>query len=208
MKKKQFLHLYLVGLLAVALSCGKSEPDPAPPVTPPTTVAPSNLVYSTTSLTTCQNEAKNSVTPTITGTPAPTFTATVNPTNAGITIDNITGRIAVSNTAAAGTFKVSVTATNSAGSQPFPDIFTVNITAPNPSGVNFDEEVLTLVNSKCAPCHTTGSQSKWNDFNTAKNGISAMISRTKSGSMPQGGPALSTAEIKILEDWVANCLIK
>jgi hypothetical protein len=208
MKKIQFLPFYLVSLLAIALSCAKNEPDPTPPITNPTPVAPSNLVYSANSLTTCQNETKNSVTPTITGTPAPTFEATVNPTNAGITIDNVTGRILVSNTAATGTFKVSVKASNSAGNQTFTDIYTVNITAPNPSGVNFDEEVLNLVNAKCAPCHTTGSQPKWNDFNTAKNGINSMISRTKNGSMPQGGPPLSTAEIKILEDWVANCLIK
>jgi mono/diheme cytochrome c family protein len=209
MKKIQFLPFYFVGLLAIALSCGKSEPDPTPPVTPPTPVAPSNLVYSTNSLTACQNEAKNSVTPTITGTPAPTFEATVNPTNPGITIDNVTGRIQVSITATTGTFKVSVKATNSAGNQTFADIYTVNITAPNPSGVNYDEEVLTLVTQNCAPCHVAGGSQtrKWDDFNTARSGINSMLTRVENGTMPPSGK-LSDDKIKILRDWVANCLIK
>ncbi|MCU0446503.1 MAG: cytochrome c [Microscillaceae bacterium] len=208
MKKNQILSLVFLTFLVLAWACGGGD-DPAPTPNPPTTVAPSNLVYSTNNLTACTGEAKNSVTPTITGTPAPTFEATVNPANAGITIDNVTGRILVSTTATAGSFKVSVRATNSAGNQTFNDVYTVTITSPDPNGVNFDQEVLTLVTQNCAPCHVAGGSQtrKWDDFNTARSGISSMLTRVENGTMPPSGK-LSDDKIKVLRDWVANCLIK
>jgi hypothetical protein len=206
MKKVRFLLPYLSVLVLILWACGKDDPAPTPPPPP---VAPSNLNYSTNTLTTCQGSTTSSVKPTVTGTSPLTYqiSAMTPSNNPGISIDG-EGKINIAANATSGTFKISVKVTNSAGNQTFTDIYTVTVNNADPNGVNFDDEVLTLVTAKCAPCHTTGSQSKWNDYNTAKASINSMISRTKNGSMPQGGPALTAQEIKVLEDWAANCLIK
>jgi hypothetical protein len=194
-------NLWLIGL-AFLLACSSNESDPNPN---PTVNPPSALVYSTSSLTTCIGDAKSSVKPTLNGTPPFTFQATVSPANANITTDS-EGKINVGANATAGTFKITMRVSNSAGNQTFTDIFTVTVNQSDPNGISFNDDVLPLIQSRCAPCHTGGAQPNYTVFATAKSSINSIISRTESGSMPQGGPPLTTAELNTLKGWLSNCL--
>jgi cyanophycinase-like exopeptidase len=100
-----------------------------------TATAPSALAYSPNSLSVQAGASATSALPTIQGTTPITFSRTVSPAAAGITINANDGRISVSSSVAAGTYSVSVTATNSAGTVTFNNVYTVNVTStPPPSG--------------------------------------------------------------------------
>lgn len=96
-------------------------------VNAPTFVA-SNLAYSPNTLTITEGNAGTSATPSISGTAPFTYQVSTSPNTASITI-NSQGVIQVANTIAQGTYNVSVSATNSAGTANFNNVYTVTVNA-------------------------------------------------------------------------------
>ena len=141
MKRPNFTIFYLVITclsLTWLVSCKENEPD--------TIKAPDALVYAPNNLTLTQGTAGSSVAPTIQGTAPITYSDSVSPASAGITI-NAQGVIAVANTVLTGTYAISVTASNSAGNKTFANAYTVTISAvaTPPSALAYTPNSLTLV---------------------------------------------------------------
>jgi mono/diheme cytochrome c family protein len=82
--------------------------------------------------------------------------------------------------------------------------------ATNPGGkdgsaalANYEDDVAPLFKKKCVSCHAAGkTKPDLSTFAAAKKGAKAALAAMKDGSMPQGGKKPSTAEIKVLEDWI------
>ena len=112
------------------IACGKKEgADPEPQ-----TSLASNLVYSPASLNLSAGTAGTSAKPTISGTMPVTYSLTTSPSsNGALTIDS-EGKIKVATTLSAGTYQVSVTAVNAAGSVKFDNVYTVVMAAPSATG--------------------------------------------------------------------------
>jgi mono/diheme cytochrome c family protein len=80
--------------------------------------------------------------------------------------------------------------------------------------VSFASDVMPLLKSKCSACHSTGGRgaadvemfdaSGTAKFDNIKGHIGDMITQTRTGRMPMGGPPLSTDQISILESWQAQ----
>jgi len=90
---------------------------------------PSGLVYAPNSLSLEEGNTGNSVAPSVSGTTPMTFSLSVAPASAGITIDPNSGVISVDASVISGTYNVSVTATNMAGSNLFTNAYSINVTA-------------------------------------------------------------------------------
>lgn len=170
-------------------------------------IAPANLTYVPASLSITQGNTSNSSTPSVQGTAPITFSVSTSPTNNAITI-NAQGVINVANTSPAGTFLVSVQASNSVGNTTFTNVYTVTVNAPT----TFNTDIQPLIASKCTPCHVAGgSQQNFTVYNNAKTKITSILDRIQraqgsAGAMPQGGPALSTAEINLIKKWQTDGL--
>lgn len=95
-------------------------------------IAPSNLVYSPNSVEVSVGTAISSAVPTIQGTLPISYTMTTSPITDRISIDN-RGVISVANNLTAGTYNVSVTARNEAGSITFANAFSVIVKSVNTS---------------------------------------------------------------------------
>jgi mono/diheme cytochrome c family protein len=84
-------------------------------------------------------------------------------------------------------------------------------TLPASGVTSFKSNVAPLLTSKCVSCHTPAGRGARDmvfqdaagqtDYAQTKAGIDRIISSVESGKMPQGGPALTTAEIGTLVAW-------
>jgi hypothetical protein len=171
-------------------------------------IAPANLTYIPASLSVLQGNTSNSSTPSVQGTAPITFSiSSTSPTNNAITI-NAQGVINVANTSPAGTFLVSVQASNNVGNTNFANVYTVTVNAPT----TFINDIQPLIASRCTPCHVAGgSQQNFTVYTNAKSKITNILDRIQrsagsAGAMPQGGPALSTAEINLIKKWQTDGL--
>lgn len=179
----------------------------------PVVEAPSNLAYSPNTLSAVVGTQISSNAPIISGATPITYSLTSNP-DAGneITINETTGVITVGNNPSIGTYSITVLAKNSKSATTFTDIFTIQVGVANP--VTFDAKIKPLITSNCASCHTPGGSSlDFTDYNRAKGNINTMINRIKrtagsGGFMPQGGTALSGADIALFEQWKADGLVE
>jgi len=175
-------------------------------------VLPSNLTYSTNTLSVAQGETGNSVTPTISGTAPITYSMSSSPAAGFITINNSTGVISVGSGSSQGTYNITVTATNAAGSAPFTNIYTVTITA---SLVSFANDIRPIIIANCmgTGCHSAGmgGQTNYSDYTLSKNNILAggansildRINRTQgsTGFMPKFDPKLSQTQLDLFAQW-------
>lgn len=89
--------------------------------------APANLVYSPNKLSLLKGKAGNSALPSIEGTAPITYTLTTTPATSGSIKINNEGIITVDSTLAAGTYNVTVQASNAAGSSTFQNVFTIEV---------------------------------------------------------------------------------
>ncbi|MDQ3191680.1 MAG: hypothetical protein M3Q58_08810 [Bacteroidota bacterium] len=176
-----------------------------------TAIAPSNLAYSPNALTIDQGNVGNSVIPTISGTTPITFTMNSSPVTGEISINSGTGQISVSNLAAAGTYDISVTATNSAGSTNFPSIYTVTVNVTT-GLISFETDIKPIILNRCPSCHTGGTNTNYTIYAnasanagplTSANTILERINRTQgaAGFMPQSGTKLPQAELDLIQQW-------
>jgi hypothetical protein len=109
-------------------------------------VAPNNLSYNPTGISVEFGASGTSASPSITGTTPITYSATVSPVNSAISIHPTNGIISVSNTSTSGTFLLSVTATNTAGSQLFNNIFSVTVNNPtSPSNLVYNPSSISMI---------------------------------------------------------------
>jgi len=79
---------------------------------------------------------------------------------------------------------------------------------PQVDKVTYNKDVKSIFLSKCTPCHLEGgiNPSKFDDYNTAKAKIDAILLRvnldpTAQGFMPKNGTKLSASEINTLTMW-------
>ncbi|MBC7914953.1 MAG: hypothetical protein H7Y07_12615 [Pyrinomonadaceae bacterium] len=131
------------------IACGKKEgADPQPQAS-----LASNLVYSPASLNLIAGASGISAKPAISGTMPVTYSITTSPlSNGAITIDS-EGKINAAITLAVGTYKVSVTAVNAAGSAKFDDVYTIIVTAApttGPANLIYTPNSLTLTQGTAA----------------------------------------------------------
>jgi hypothetical protein len=174
-----------------------------------TAVPPSDLAYSTNAMTINSGATGTSVTPTLSGTSPFTFSLSSSP-DAGpsIAIDN-NGVITTKSTLSAGTYTLSVKVTNSAGSVDFPDVYTV--TANAIKAVTFANDVKPLITQYCSTCHTTGPQTIYTNYSNASRDINLILDRVQrkqgsAGYMPKNENPLTTTQVQILKDWLAQGL--
>jgi hypothetical protein len=167
---------------------------------------PSGLSYGGSSLRVRKHETAASGTPSVAG-QAPITFALANAASlpAEITINASTGVVQVGKNLAHGTYSLNITATNALGSQTVEAAVQVVSEAVVFEGSN---GVKAFVQEKCRSCHTSGPQPIFTNFTTARTNIANIISRTASGNMPQGGPALSAQEVDLFRQWQADGLLE
>jgi mono/diheme cytochrome c family protein len=86
---------------------------------------------------------------------------------------------------------------------------------PAVTKVTYNNAAKSVLVTNCAPCHVTegANPNKWDDYNTAKAKIDAILDRvnrdaTAAGFMPNGGAKLSASKIDILTQWKADGLLE
>ncbi|MBO6515742.1 MAG: DUF4958 family protein [Bacteroidia bacterium] len=200
MRKYSLISLTLL-LFAGSAFLSSCNPDEETPVV---TVKPSDLSYTPNTVSIKEGSSATSSAPEVQGTAPISFSITTAPDAGGaITVDASTGVITVSETTAAGTYKVSVDASNSAGSTSFTDAFTVEVIAP----INFTDDVAPIVSASCSPCHVDGgANTNYGVFANAESNANFIIDRIKrdegsAGFMPLNGTKLSDADIATIEQW-------
>ena len=164
---------------------------------------PTALAYSPNLLTLVEGTAGTSTTPTVTGAGTITYMVSSSPATSEITINN-QGIIAVTANLPVGTYILAVTAANAEGNKAFANAYSVKVETSNPT--TFNNEVKAIIQNNCASCHTTGAQSKYNQYANAKAGIDAILDRIQraqgsAGMMPQGGTKLSADLINTIKKW-------
>lgn len=170
---------------------------------------PSNLAYSTNSMTLNAGSSVSSVNPNISGTSPFTFSLTAAPdAGTSLTINNY-GVITATPSLAAGTYKISVTATNSAGTTTFPDIYTITVNKV----ITFTNDIKPLISQNCATCHTVGPQTIFTNYTNASRDVNLILDRVQraqgsAGFMPKNGSPLTTVQIQLLKDWLAQGLLQ
>jgi hypothetical protein len=175
--------------------------------------APSNLVYNPNTMSVIKGTSMSSNTPSISGgTPITYSLSTIPNADNAITINQTSGVITADSTASIGTYQITVVAKNSKSSVTFTNVFTISVGVANP--VTFIAKIKPLITSNCSSCHTPGGSSlDFTDYTRAKGNINTMINRINraqgsGGFMPQGGTALSAANIALFEQWRADGLVE
>ena len=197
--------LIVVGTCMVACNDETTEPTP-------TATAPTNLKYDPSMLSTDEGVAAESAAPTVDGTTPITYSITTTP-DAGtdITIDANTGVISATG-ATSGTFKVTVTATNEAGSNDFADALTIEV--KEAAKVTFKDDIMGVITSSCAPCHVSGGgNTTYTEFAKAKSNVDFILNRINrdegsAGFMPLNGTKLDAATIALIEQWKTDGLLE
>ncbi len=174
-----------------------------------TPIPPSGLTYSTNTLTINEGSSGSSVTPGLSGTSPFTFSLTSSPSaGSAITINN-NGVITATSSLTEATYVISVTVTNSSGTANYSNIYTITV---NPfKAVTFANDIKPLITQHCATCHTVGPQTIYTNYTNASTNINWILDRVQrapgtSGFMPKSGSALTSAEIQLLKDWLAQGL--
>ncbi|MFT5724467.1 MAG: hypothetical protein ACI9JN_001586 [Bacteroidia bacterium] len=200
------LWVLVISLMVGITSC-KDE------TTTPTATAPSDLVYEPNTLTTDVGVSGESEMPSILGSTPITYTIMTTPdAGAKIGIDKNTGIISTT-AATAGSYMVSVTASNEGGTVEFKDAFTVDVTSK--VKVTYKGNIQGIIMQSCAPCHIyNGTQTNYaNAYTSAKTAIDNIIDRVNrmesaTGFMPINGRPLNAATLAIIEQWKADGLLE
>jgi mono/diheme cytochrome c family protein len=98
-----------------------------------------------------------------------------------------------------------------AGCQASLDTATPLATAATPAPVSYKQDVAPLIAGRCAACHRQGGEAASAatladaqgkaDYAGIKARINDIISDTRRGRMPEGGPRFTAAEVAILQAW-------
>ncbi len=180
--------------------------------TTPSAMAPSSLKYEPNSIRTEEGVAVVSEAPSVDGTTPITYSITTSP-DAGskITIDKNSGVVSAS-AAVTGTYKVSVTATNEAGSKEFADALTIEV--KEKAKITFKANIQPAIANSCKPCHVAGGgNTTYTEFAKASAGVDGILNRVNraegtAGFMPFGGSKLDAATLALIEQWKTDGLLE
>lgn len=170
-----------------------------------TVTAPTSLVYNPATSVSTVGTAGNSATPSINnglGTITYSLTGTI---ATGISIDPASGVISWTTALAAGSYTLSIKATNSAGS--ITASYTITRNAATTTTVSFAKDLLPTLTSSCGGCHSyTKTYSGVLSHTTGCSSIQDKIGTTYCTGvrMPEGKPALSAAFIAQFNAWIAQ----
>ena len=157
-------------------------------------VAPSGFSYSPASTSSKTGAGGSSNAPIInTGGATVTYTLTNPPS--GVTINASTGIISWASSLAIGTYTLSITATNSAGSATTTFSLQIN------SGVyivSFKKDILPVISTECATCHSQSSHPTWTQWSTIYTSATSISAKLYPvGNMPLNStlPLIPTSEV-------------
>ncbi len=180
--------------------------------TTPSAMAPSSLTYEPNSISTEEGVAVMSEEPSVDGTTPITYTITTSPAaGSDITIDKNSGVISAS-AATIGTFMVTVTATNEAGSKEFADALTIEVKAK--VKITFKADIQPAIANSCKPCHVAGGgNTTYTEFAKASAGVDGILNRVNrdegtAGFMPLNGTKLDAATLALIDQWKTDGLLE
>ncbi|MFZ9981434.1 MAG: c-type cytochrome [Cyclobacteriaceae bacterium] len=129
------------------------------------------------------------------------FTISVSPSAGNNITINSEGVIQAGSGLAPGTYVVSVSISNANGSVTFNSALTIVIKSAPASQVSFTADIKPILTGNCTGCH-----SNYNDYTSTKNDVEEILNRIQrqpgsTGFMPQGGQALSAAQIELIKKW-------
>ncbi len=216
--------LCFCSLLILVTSCSDDDDDAG---TGASGLRPANLIYSPATITTSFGTAVSSTQPDIDGDEPISFTLSASLHGADedddddhdhedndfadhITID-ADGVISADDGLPVGEYEIDVTAVNSAGTTSFEEVFTIEVEKANDEAISYQADIRPLVNNRCAPCHITGVETKWTEYNNTRRHIDDIIDRIQrsegsTGFMPQSGSKLPQSEIDLYIQWRADGL--
>jgi len=135
-----------------------------------------------------------------------TYTLTVSPSAGNNITINSQGIIQAGSSLAPGTYVVTVGVSNTNGSVTFNSAFTLVVKSAPASQVSFTADIKPILTGNCTGCH-----SNYNDYTSTKNDVDKILNRIQrqpgsTGFMPQGGQALTAAQIELIIKWKAEGL--
>jgi len=179
-------------------------------VTSSVAVPPSNLSYGADTIKIYAGDGHTQNVSQISGTATFSYSLNTSPTELGITINPSTGAITIDTSVTQGDYVADVTVTNSAGSVPFNSVLLIRVW---PDVVRFTTDILPIIQTNCATCHTGGPQTNYTIYNNAKNNISFILDRIQRtqgsiGFMPKNGVSLTSTQIALFQNWLTDGLIE
>ena len=169
-------------------------------------VLPTTFNYNPASSEVNQGSAFSTAAPQTNSTGPVTYALTVSPSAGNNITINSQGVIQAGSNLAAGTYLISVAVSNANGSITFNPAFTLVVKAANVTQVSFASEIKPILNGNCTGCH-----SNYSDYTSTKNDVDKILNRIQrqpgsTGFMPQGGQALTAAQIELIKKWKADGL--
>lgn len=163
-------------------------------------ILPTSFAYSPASAETTLGTAYTSPAPQTNGTGPLNYSITSVPAGNGQISIGPDGVIQASNSLAAGTYNISVQVSASSGNVTFTNAFTLVVKAPGTT-VFFQKDIRPLMQQYCTGCH-----SNYSDYASVKKDVDMILNRIQRipgavGFMPQGGQALTQAEINLIKKW-------
>jgi len=134
------------------------------------------------------------------------YTLSVSPSAGNNITINSQGIIQTGTSLAPGTYVISVGVTNANGSVTFNSALTIVVKSTPASQVSFTTDIKPILTGNCTGCH-----SNYNDYNPTKTDVDKILNRIQrqqgsTGFMPQGGQALTAAQIELIKKWQAEGL--
>ena len=172
----------------------------------PALILPNAFSYSAPSAEIAQGTAFSSSAPQSNGSGPVTYSLTVSPAAGNNITITAEGVIQAGASLAAGTYVISVQVTNANGSISFNSVLTLTVKAAAVTTVSFNADIKPILNGTCTGCH-----SNYSDYNSVKTDVDKILNRIQrqpgsTGFMPQGGQALSAAQIELIKKWKAEGL--
>ena len=169
-------------------------------------VLPTAFSYSPASSEVNQGTAFSTGAPQTNSTGPVTYALTVSPSAGNNITINAQGVIQAGSSLAVGTYVIAVAVSNANGSITFNQAFTLVVKAANTTQVSFVSDIKPILNGTCTGCH-----SNYSDYTSTKNDVDKILNRIQrqpgsTGFMPQGGQALTAAQIELIKKWKADGL--
>lgn len=161
---------------------------------------PTSLNYSPASGQTTLGTAFTSPVPQTNGSGSITYSITSTPSSNGQLTIGQDGVIQATNSLAAGIYNITVQVSSSAGNVSFTSAFVLEVKAPGTT-VFFQKDIRPILQQYCTGCH-----SNYSDYASVKKDVDMILNRIQRvpgemGFMPQGGQALTQAEINLIKKW-------
>lgn len=173
-------------------------------------VAPSDLVYNPGILQIQAGTIVSPVKPAIVGSHPIYFALATNPLSSGAISINSEGVISTRPDLKEGTYSITVTAGNEAGTTSFSDVFQIIVA---PISITFTNHIQPLIINLCSGCHNEDGEKNFGLFNEASGNIDLILYRIQRplgapGYMPQDSIPLTHDQINLFKQWKDQGLIE